>query len=376
LTIPESDFAAFAQQLADGGLAAQPVRISGRYHTAAPDRPELVQHLKLMCQRNGLFQFASVDQLVLPLRSTSNAQVITEGFLHEIAIDCILMNLCRWHETLQSTLYAWEGEVESVVVIGHGAGTIPHSLKLAATAHQSLTLDGAPPASNGANNGSLHPMSNRMTNGRPKSSISSFQPTPEEPLSPTPTGSCMPIAVIGMACRYAQAESLEQFWSLINSGTNACRPVPENRFNSAALWRKPRGPFYGNFIEDADAFDHRFFNMSAREAASMDPQQRLLLQVSYEAMESAGYPTGSESPQRPVGCYVGAAYVEYEDNVASEHATAFSATGTIRAFISGKVSHYFGWTGPSVVFDTACSSSAVAIHHACKVSRLDIHLLA
>ena len=171
-----------------------------------------------------------------------------------------------------------------------------------------------------------------------------------------------------MACRYAQADSLEQFWSLINSDKNACTPVPENRFKSEDLWRKPKGPFYGNFVDDADAFDHRFFNMSAREAASMDPQQRLLLQVSYEAMESAGYPTGSELPQKPVGCYVGAGYVEYEDNIASEHATAYSATGTIRAFVSGRVSHYFGWTGPSVVFDTACSSSAVAIHHACKVS--------
>jgi acyl transferase domain-containing protein len=172
-----------------------------------------------------------------------------------------------------------------------------------------------------------------------------------------------------MACRFAQADSLEQFWSLINSDANACTPVPEKRFKCGELWRKPNGPFFGNFLEDADAFDHRFFNMSAREAESMDPQQRLLLQVSYEAMELAGYPTGAETPQRSVGCYVGAGYVEYEDNVASEHATAYSATGTIRAFVSGKISHHFGLTGPSVVFDTACSSSAVAIHHACKVGQ-------
>lgn len=29
-------------------------------------------------------------------------------------------------------------------------------------------------------------------------------------------------------------------------------------------------------------------------------------------------------------------------------------------------SHYFGWTGPGLTIDTACSASAVAIHQACK----------
>jgi len=50
--------------------------------------------------------------------------------------------------------------------------------------------------------------------------------------------------------------------------------------------------------------------------------------------------------------------------------TAFSSLGTLRAFLSGKISHYFGWTGPSVTYDTACSSSLVAIHQACKAIEL------
>ncbi|KAF1964890.1 hypothetical protein BU23DRAFT_604520 [Bimuria novae-zelandiae CBS 107.79] len=361
-TISENDFTTFARQLADGGLAAQSVGVSGRYHNAAPGRAELVHQLKSMCKRNELFQFAPIDQLTSPIRSTSSGQVITEGLLHEAALDCILTNVCQWHETVQLAVHACEGQLRNIIPIGYIPGTIPRSLKLAAAIPEPLTLNGAPPVIDKASSVTQHPTLNDATNVM----TSSFQPTPEEPLSPRLNASRMPIAVIGMACRYAQASSLEQFWSLINSGKNACTPVPENRFKHEDLWRKPKGLFYGNFVEDVDAFDHRFFNMSAREAASMDPQQRLLLQVSYEAMESAGYPSGTESPQRRVGCYVGAGYVEYEDNVASEHATAYSATGTIRAFISGRVSHYFGWTGPSVVFDTACSSSAVAIHHACK----------
>ena len=320
----------------------------------------MVQQLKLLCQQNEGFQFPAVERLALPLRSTSDAKLIADGALHDIALDCILVDVCRWYETVQAAVNAWDGQPVNVIPVGSGSEALPHSLQLATSVHKSLTQKDhtqppgpPPPSPPGA--------VTRAVGNTVDDTLASAQPTPGA------GATTMPIAVIGMACRYAQADSLEEFWSLINSGRNAVSSVPENRFRSADLSRHPRGPFFGNFVHDADAFDHRFFSVSAREAASMDPQQRLLLQVSYEAMESAGLANRPEAPKSPIGCYVGAAYVEYEDNVASGDATAFSATGTIRAFLSGRISHHFGWTGPSVVFDTACSSSAVAIHHACRV---------
>lgn len=67
-----------------------------------------------------------------------------------------------------------------------------------------------------------------------------------------------------------------------------------------------------------------------------------------------------------VGCFIGASYTEYLENTSSYIPSAFTATGTIRAFLSGKISYHFGWSGPSEVIDTACSSSIVAIHRACQ----------
>jgi acyl transferase domain-containing protein len=43
-----------------------------------------------------------------------------------------------------------------------------------------------------------------------------------------------------------------------------------------------------------------------------------------------------------------------------------SSIGTLRAFLSGRISYAMGFGGPSVVVDTACSSSVVAIHQACR----------
>lgn len=145
--------------------------------------------------------------------------------------------------------------------------------------------------------------------------------------------------------------------------------IPESRFGRGRPARSNNSlRFWGNFLRDIEAFDHGFFKKSPREAVSMDPQQRILLQVAYEALEMSGYFAESSRPE-DVGCYIGACATDYDFNVASHPPTAYSATGTLRSFLSGKLSRYFGWSGPSLVLDTACSSSAVAIHTACTALR-------
>lgn len=122
---------------------------------------------------------------------------------------------------------------------------------------------------------------------------------------------------------------------------------------------------YGNFI-DVMSFDNSFFGVNPKEAANMDPQQRLLLELSFEALDSSGYlATHVRERGDAVGCFIGASMVEYLDNTNAHPPTAYTSTGTLRAFLCGRLSYYYGWTGPSEVIDTACSSSLVAIHRAC-----------
>ncbi|KAL2860079.1 hypothetical protein BJX68DRAFT_275511 [Aspergillus pseudodeflectus] len=163
------------------------------------------------------------------------------------------------------------------------------------------------------------------------------------------------VAIIGAACKYPGAGSLDQLWTLISTAQVMFSEAPAGRFKESVA---------GNFISDVDQFDYGLFGISPREATYMDPQQRIALQVAYQAVESSGY-FASPDPELDVGCYVGVGSSDYEHNVNQNSPTAYSFTGTSRAFVSGRVSHFFKWTGPSLTVDTACSSSATAIHQAC-----------
>jgi len=159
---------------------------------------------------------------------------------------------------------------------------------------------------------------------------------------------------------------VEEYWQLLDAGLSMATEPPTGRFPTRDHKRSnDKSIFLGNFLRDIANFDNRFFKKSSREAASMDPQQRLLLEVAYQALESSGY-FGPRDRDTEVGCFVGVCASDYNDNVASHPPNAFSTLGTLRAFLTGKISHMFGFSGPSVTFDTACSSSAVAIDAACK----------
>lgn len=175
------------------------------------------------------------------------------------------------------------------------------------------------------------------------------------------------IAVVGMAVKVAGADDLEEFWELMCKAQSQHIEVPPERFTFDTHWREidPKRKWYGNFVRDHDAFDHKFFKKSPREMVSVDPQQRLFLQSAYQAVEQSGY-FNSPDADSHVGVFVGVCAADYEANIACYPPSAFSATGNLKSFIAGKISHYFGWTGPGLTIDTACSASAVAVHQACR----------
>ncbi|KAL4246221.1 hypothetical protein ABKN59_009371 [Abortiporus biennis] len=195
------------------------------------------------------------------------------------------------------------------------------------------------------------------------------------------------IAIIGMAIEFPGAKDVDGLWDVLEKGLNTVSDIPSSRFDvsnfdhqkrhSSSSTTRQMKCHTGNFLEDPSLFDNGFFNISPREAKSMDPQQRLLLQVSYHALENAGYVdqdqdriagnerAGSSFDKNRFGVYVGVATNDYVQNLRNE-VDVYYSTGTLQAFLSGKISYAFGFSGPSIVVDTACSSSMVALHQACR----------
>lgn len=328
----------------------RPISLEGYFHS--PFFKDSAAKFSKFCDVYGL-RLPTADDLLVPLRSNSDGEVVTAGSLHEVALMSIMTEVANWRLTIAS----------AVARIGKDGGTRVLSIGMVDAIPASLVRESR---------------LNVIKFGDADLSLESFVPADlTTPGATTPSTSGQDVgfpdtavAVVGMACKFPGANSAEEFWKIISSGTSMLQELPPARFNTKDLRRSPKLKFYGNYISNVDAFDHRFFKKSGREAQSMDPQQRLLLQCAYEAMESAGYWGETSELPDDIGCYIGVCATDYDDNVSSHNPTAFSSVGTLRAFLAGRISHTFGWTGPSITYDTACSSSAVAIDAACKAIHL------
>ena len=124
------------------------------------------------------------------------------------------------------------------------------------------------------------------------------------------------IAVVGMACRFPGAPTVDDYWRLLINGDDAISDVPGDRWDLEA-WYDPnpgtpgkmnaRG---GGFIDNVFDFDASFFGIAPREAASVDPQQRLLLETVWNALENAGHaPSGLTGSLG--GIYIGISTTDY-----------------------------------------------------------------
>jgi acyl transferase domain-containing protein/NAD(P)-dependent dehydrogenase (short-subunit alcohol dehydrogenase family)/SAM-dependent methyltransferase len=179
------------------------------------------------------------------------------------------------------------------------------------------------------------------------------------------------IAVIGMACRFPGAHDVVQYWKNLVAGRVSVKEAPEARWR----WRDyETGPAseesssscrWGGFIDDVDAFDAAFFNVSAREAEAMDPQQRLGLEMAWSCFEDAGLRPSHLSGQN-VGVFLGFTNLDYKEIVEQSQINTYYATGTLSSVIPNRISYQLDLRGPSVAVDTACSSSLHAVHLACR----------
>ncbi|MCE8547322.1 SDR family NAD(P)-dependent oxidoreductase [Ruegeria pomeroyi] len=187
------------------------------------------------------------------------------------------------------------------------------------------------------------------------------------------------IAIVGMSVHVPGAQSAAEFWRNLRAGIESIQPLDDEALLEAGE-RADRlaDPNYvraAALLDGFDRFDADFFGFSPKEAAILDPQHRQFLETAWEAMEDAGHPP--ETIAGPIGVYAGCGMGSYfYFNICSNPGLVDDVgmfllrhTGNDKDFLSTRVSHVFDLHGPSVNVQTACSTSLVAIHYACKALR-------
>lgn len=178
------------------------------------------------------------------------------------------------------------------------------------------------------------------------------------------------VAVIGIDCRFPGAGEPVQFWNNLEAGLSSIGEIPADRWDWRRYFGDPRAPNktnskWGGFIDDVDRFDGDFFHISPTEAELMDPQQRLMLELCWGCLEDAGYPPAALAGSA-TGVFVGVAGLDYRELLGARvpEVEAHRSTGNYLSIVANRVSYLLDLRGPSLPYDTACSSALYALHHA------------
>ncbi len=181
------------------------------------------------------------------------------------------------------------------------------------------------------------------------------------------------IAIIGVGCRFPCAENPTLFWQLLSNKIDAISDLPSREFDWDILNQHPVVPrtktssLWGGFLENVEFFDPSFFQISPKEAQRMDPQQRLLLEVAWESLENAGIAPLSELSGSKTGVFLGISSYDYHILLSKKaKINAYNGVGNALSIIANRLSYLLNLRGPSLVIDTACSGSLVALHYACQ----------
>lgn len=184
------------------------------------------------------------------------------------------------------------------------------------------------------------------------------------------------IAVVGMAVRLPEANTVARYWQNLLQGRECTRLLTQQELlaagESEANLRHPNYVPRWAGLNDIEQFDAPFFGLSKLEGDVMDPQHRHFLETCVEALEDAGLVPSRFSGN--IGVYSSSGFNAYFPLHVLTHPQLVEDvgmfllrhTGNDKDFLATRVAYTLGLRGPAINVQTACSSSLVAIHLACQ----------
>lgn len=182
------------------------------------------------------------------------------------------------------------------------------------------------------------------------------------------------IAVVGMACRFPDAQSPQAFWDNLIRGVESIRDLSDEELRASKesedRLRDPRYVKRAAVLEDVDRFDAELFGFSPKEAAIADPQHRLFLETTWEALENAGWDPARFDGAIGLfgGCGMGTYFAQNiltrPDLLREVGLFLLRHTCNDKDFLVTRAAYLLDLQGPAVNVQTACSTSLVAVHMA------------
>ena len=118
------------------------------------------------------------------------------------------------------------------------------------------------------------------------------------------------IAIVGLACRYPEADDTAALLDAVLTGRRAFRRIPPARFDLTDYFNPDpdaRDATYGTraALLEGWRFDRAAFGISRPDYMGADPSHWLALETAAGALASAGFPGGNGLPADRAGVYIG-----------------------------------------------------------------------
>ncbi|MCC8366059.1 polyketide synthase dehydratase domain-containing protein [Xenorhabdus sp. PB61.4] len=174
------------------------------------------------------------------------------------------------------------------------------------------------------------------------------------------------VAIVGIAGRFPQADSVDQFWRNLLEEKSGFSAFPEDRpWLSAGTIIRSAG-----FINDIFRFDEQYFQIPPAVAQYMDPQHRLLLEIINQSIEDSGHANQDVSGDR-TALFVSALANDYEKLLRDKgvEENFYYWAGNEPAMSSGRIARFLDIQGPTQFINTECTGGTTALLGACDLIR-------
>lgn len=226
-----------------------------------------------------------------------------------------------------------------------------------------------------------------------------------------PARATQPLAVVGLACRFPDADDPAALLDVVLTGRRAFRRLPSSRIDIDDYYLPDLATCDATYstrgaVIEGWRFDPAAFGIDQAAYSAADPAHWLALETAARALAAAGLPAGTGLDRDRTGVIIGntlagdtsranalrvrwpyvrrvlAEALGTEDVPASQAGTVlrraessylapfpamgpYSLAGSMPGTIASAISTYFGFRGGSHAVDSDCSSSLQAVASAC-----------